>query len=272
MAAWPPAPVSGGSSVCGFCATVRGARVDFEFAAAQLSPKMLAQRLLVDREPIGDFGLGDANGRSALDEGIQKNGARMPGQSTIGRVASARCSRSRAAFVKYNGHSGLTGGATNFRQRTTLPVTSSISSINSSAIAVRSVSLKAHLPFRFTQTRDARALHGKRRAALRTNWNVRDSAATVVFVPDSKYRSRGTDSTVECAKKYGKPYCVIHYLDRGAIMGLKNMISQLGDEQSLNIAGPRESELPGAYDLCLAIFIKGLASYCGKNSDPKPTN
>jgi hypothetical protein len=106
----------------------------------------------------------------------------------------------------------------------------------------------------------------------RTDWNVRDSAATVVFVPDSKYCSRGTDFTIECAKKYGKPYCVIHYLDRGAIMGLKNMISQLGDEQSLNIAGPRESEHPGAYDLCLAIFIKGLASYCGKNSDPKPTN
>ena len=90
----------------------------------------------------------------------------------------------------------------------------------------------------------------------RTEWNVRDSAATVVFVPDSKYCSRGTDFTIECAKKYGKPYCVIHYLDRGAIMGLKNMISQLGDEQSLNIAGPRESEHPEAYDLCLAIFIK----------------
>jgi hypothetical protein len=44
-------------------------------------------------------------------------------QSTIGRAASARCSRSCAAFVKYNGHSGLTGGATNFRQRTVLPVT-----------------------------------------------------------------------------------------------------------------------------------------------------
>ena len=43
--------------------------VNFEFAAAQLVPKMLAQRLLVDLELIGDFGLGDANGRSALDEG-----------------------------------------------------------------------------------------------------------------------------------------------------------------------------------------------------------
>jgi putative molybdenum carrier protein len=106
----------------------------------------------------------------------------------------------------------------------------------------------------------------------RTEWNVRDSAATVVFVPNSKYCSTGTDFTIECAKKYGRPYCILHYLDRGAIMGLKNMISQLGGAQSLNIAGPRESEHPGAYDLCLAILIEALASHCGKNSDPKPTN
>jgi hypothetical protein len=106
----------------------------------------------------------------------------------------------------------------------------------------------------------------------RTEWNVRDSAATVIFVPDSKYCSRGTDFTIECAKKYRKPYCVIHYLDRGAIIGLNNMISQLGRANSLNIAGPRESEYPGAYDLCLTILIEALASHCGKNPAPKPTN
>jgi hypothetical protein len=99
-----------------------------------------------------------------------------------------------------------------------------------------------------------------------------DSAATVVFVPDSKYCSRGTDFTIECAKKYGKPYCIIHYLDRGAIIGLKNMISHLGRAYSLNIAGPRESEHPGAYDLCLTILIEALAFQCGKNPAPKPTN
>jgi hypothetical protein len=95
----------------------------------------------------------------------------------------------------------------------------------------------------------------------RTEWNVRDSAATVVFVPDSKYCSAGTDFTIECAKKH-----------RGAIIGLKNIISQLGAAQSLNFAGPRESEHLGAYDLCLVILIEALASHCGKNSDPKPTN
>ena len=53
---------------------------------------------------------------------------------------------------------------------------------------------------------------------------------------------------------------------------LKNIISQLGAAQSLNFAGPRESEHLGAYDLCLVILIEALASHCGKNSDPKPTN
>jgi Circularly permutated YpsA SLOG family len=106
----------------------------------------------------------------------------------------------------------------------------------------------------------------------RTEWNVRDSAATVVFVPDSKYRSRGTDFTVECAKKYRKPYCIVHYLDGAAITDLKNVVSRWGEEQSLNIAGPRESEHPGAYGLCLAILIDALASQCGRNSAPNSTN
>jgi hypothetical protein len=47
----------------------------------------------------------------------------------------------------------------------------------------------------------------------------------LVFVPDSKYRSRGTDFTVECARKYGKPYYIVHYLDGAAITGLKKVVS-----------------------------------------------
>jgi hypothetical protein len=96
----------------------------------------------------------------------------------------------------------------------------------------------------------------------RTELNVRDSAATVVFVPDSKYHSSGTDFTIECAKKYGKPYWTICYLDDGAIIDVKNVISRLGDEQSLNIAGPRESEHPGAYNLCLAILKEAFRQCC----------
>ena len=41
--------------------------VDLEFAAVQLAPEMLAQRLLLDAKLLGD--VGDAKSRGALDEG-----------------------------------------------------------------------------------------------------------------------------------------------------------------------------------------------------------
>jgi hypothetical protein len=92
----------------------------------------------------------------------------------------------------------------------------------------------------------------------RTEWNVRDSAATLVLVPHSNYRSQGTDFTIECARKCGKPFSIIHYLDEDAVIGIRNMISRLPEGQSLNIAGPRESEHPGAYGRCLALLIEAL--------------
>ena len=93
----------------------------------------------------------------------------------------------------------------------------------------------------------------------RTEWNVRDSTATIVFVPDLKYRSKGTDFTIECAKKYGKLCYIINYLESTAVLGIKDVISRLRDEQSANIAGPRESEHPGGYNLCLAILTEAFA-------------
>jgi hypothetical protein len=78
-------------------------------------------------------------------------------------------------------------------------------------------------------------------------------------VPDLRYRSKGTDFTIECAKKYGKPCYIINYLESTAVIGIKDVISRLRDEQSVNIAGPRESEHPGAYKLCLALLTEAFA-------------
>lgn len=113
----------------------------------------------------------------------------------------------------------------------------------------------------------------------RTEWNVRDSAATVVFIPDSKYRSGGTDFTIECARKYGKPYCIIHDMDRGAIFDIKCMISRLGEELSLNIAGPRQwciaaiaavaQGLPEAGFLSKAVLIAAAGRYRRYHARPK---
>lgn len=92
----------------------------------------------------------------------------------------------------------------------------------------------------------------------RTEWNVRDSAATMIFVPHASYHSVGTDFTLACAKKYGRPYNIIHYWEDGAAGHIKKMLSRLGEEQSINIAGPRESEHPGTYDRCLALLLEAF--------------
>jgi len=96
------------------------------------------------------------------------------------------------------------------------------------------------------------------RPEQRTEWNVRDSAATVILVPGANYHSQGTDFTIACAKTYGKPCYIIHYLDDNAILDFYRVVSRFSEEQSINIAGPRESEHPGAYKRCLALLIEVL--------------
>lgn len=100
----------------------------------------------------------------------------------------------------------------------------------------------------------------------RTEWNVRDSAATLVLVPHANYQSQGTDFTIDCARKQGKPLGIVHYMEEGAIIGIRNMLSRLREEDSLNIAGPRESEHPGAYGRCLAILAEALDPAQGETS------
>jgi hypothetical protein len=47
--------------------------VDLEFAAAQLVPEMLAQRVLVDLQLLGDVGLSEAESRSVLDRRLKRD-------------------------------------------------------------------------------------------------------------------------------------------------------------------------------------------------------
>jgi hypothetical protein len=78
----------------------------------------------------------------------------------------------------------------------------------------------------------------------RTRWNVRDSHATlVVRAPGAT--SPGTDLTVETASLLGRP----HLVTTGDVDEVVDWLSSLGTLLTLNVAGPRESEQPGAYDL-----------------------
>jgi len=98
----------------------------------------------------------------------------------------------------------------------------------------------------------------ERRPAQRTNWNVRDGDATLVLVPKSDFHSEGTEYTIECAKEYERPLCVVSYSDGEAAQIIRSFAKRLTESQSLNIAGPRESEHPGAYDASLALLLESL--------------
>ena len=91
----------------------------------------------------------------------------------------------------------------------------------------------------------------------RTLWNVRDSDATlIVRGPDT---GGGTAFTIECAERLGKPYFIVQFDEddawRKALVWLHSNRIEV-----LNVAGPRESTVPGAYAAAKAILIKILAT------------
>ena len=87
--------------------------------------------------------------------------------------------------------------------------------------------------------------------AQRTEWNVRDSDATLIL-----YRSAMTGGTLftgKTAAKYGRP-CRCVDLEKEALETLPFK----GEISVLNIAGPRESEAPGIHEEVFALLLKLL--------------
>jgi Circularly permutated YpsA SLOG family len=95
----------------------------------------------------------------------------------------------------------------------------------------------------------------------RTEWNVRDSDATLILWPKLRVeRDQGTEWTIRCAGRYGRSLVVCDPDDPTA----PAMITQWLRENSvhtLNVAGPSESVCPGigaqSYSILLRVFSKG---------------
>jgi hypothetical protein len=93
--------------------------------------------------------------------------------------------------------------------------------------------------------------------AQRTRWNVRDCDATVVLATgaaakiwraDSEVASPGTTLTETIAAELGRPLLRVGALDPVASRAsLAELLAALPRRCVLNVAGPRESEMPGAY-------------------------
>ena len=83
-----------------------------------------------------------------------------------------------------------------------------------------------------------------RKYALRTEWNVRDSDATVVFSIAAE-PTGGTKLTLELARRLGKP--VLHLSRDAAGIDAAALLQSFLREhvvETLNIAGPRASQEP----------------------------
>lgn len=83
----------------------------------------------------------------------------------------------------------------------------------------------------------------------RTLLNVRDSDATLVVRGDGVV-SPGTGTTIAHAVRLGRP----HLVTRGRPDEVIAWLETLGEVGTLNVAGPRASEQPGAYDLTRDLF------------------
>jgi hypothetical protein len=78
----------------------------------------------------------------------------------------------------------------------------------------------------------------------RTEWNVRDSDATLILASGSP--SPGTELTIETARRLGRPLYTFH-AGSPEDVGMFRRWLQVYRVRTLNVAGPRESESPGIY-------------------------
>ena len=80
--------------------------------------------------------------------------------------------------------------------------------------------------------------------AQRTEWNVRDSDGTLLLATAAA--SPGTELTVECARRLGRPLYRWH-LEAPPNPGHFRRWLHVCSIRTLNVAGPRESESPGIH-------------------------
>ena len=80
--------------------------------------------------------------------------------------------------------------------------------------------------------------------AQRTEWNVRDSDATLILATGAG--SPGTELTLSTARRLRKPVYSFH-AGSPEDVGMFRRWLQVYRVSTLNVAGPRESESPGIY-------------------------
>lgn len=109
------------------------------------------------------------------------------------------------------------------------------------------------LPERYTGMRETESV----RLDVRTRRNVRDSDATLILTAGEP--AGGTALTIRAAQRLGKPLLVLDL--RGlsltaAALRTREWLASLPRPLVLNVAGPRASTAPDAYDLARGLLLE----------------
>jgi len=97
-------------------------------------------------------------------------------------------------------------------------------------------------------------------SAVRTEWNVRDSDATLLLTDRPDSLSGGTALTRDLASRLGRPFLASSTDDARAVRAwLRELREALPGALVLNVAGPRESKEPGLYDAACRLLEQVLA-------------
>ena len=93
----------------------------------------------------------------------------------------------------------------------------------------------------------------------RTEWNVRVSDATLIFVR-SGISSPGTAFTAAVARQQAKPHIIVDVDSSDAAQRVAAWLERYPAIRILNVAGPRGSEAPGIYRAAYAALDRLIAS------------
>jgi hypothetical protein len=86
---------------------------------------------------------------------------------------------------------------------------------------------------------------------VRTRLNVVAAEATLVLTPGMP--TRGTAVTVQAARASARPYLIVDPFESGT--GMETWLARHG-RRVLNVAGPRESHVPGIHDRVLELLLQ----------------
>jgi Circularly permutated YpsA SLOG family len=93
----------------------------------------------------------------------------------------------------------------------------------------------------------------------RTEWNVRDSDATILFSIEPTLTG-GSKKTVEFARKHRKPWLHLCAGEKSSAEKLRAFVEQ-HRVRVLNVAGPRASKEPGVGEFVVRTLQKAFATY-----------